>query len=45
MVKPCLHEWKKLRLVEEYHDYSGFRVGVFECECIKCGKIRIRKYW
>ena len=41
----CFHEWDKLRFLYDYIDYSGFHVGVFECKCKKCGKIRNRKFW
>lgn len=39
------HNWIKKKLIQEYHDYSGFKVGVFECVCDKCGKTKVRKYW
>ena len=41
----CFHEWEKLRFLHDYFDYSGFRVGVFECKCKKCGKIKRRKFY
>lgn len=41
----CRHDWHKIRMIDEYQDYSGFMVGVFECQCSKCGKIKLRKYW
>lgn len=46
MKKFCHHEWKKLgKPIREYIDYSGFRVGVFQCRCKKCGKEETRKFY
>ena len=28
----------------DYWDYSGIHVGVFKCQCKKCGKIRKKKF-
>lgn len=41
------HKWIKITEIPkyEYWDYSGFHVGVFECECLKCGKTKMRKYY
>ena len=41
----CIHEWEKKKFVDEYHDYGGFKVGLFRCKCKKCGKIKLKKYW
>ena len=41
----CDHEFKKIKLIKEYYDYSGFKVGIFECKCIKCGYKENRKYY
>lgn len=43
----CSHEWKKLtaKPFYDYYDYCGFHVGVFKCQCEKCGKIRKKKYY
>lgn len=39
------HNWQKVKLVKEYYDYSGYRVGVFQCKCNNCGKIKNRKFY
>lgn len=41
----CNHEWKKLKFLYDYWDYSGWHVGVFEVECQKCGLRTRRKYY
>lgn len=41
----CSHEYEKKKLLEEYYDYSGFKVAVFQCICRKCGKEKRIKYW
>lgn len=41
----CIHEWEKQDLVSEYFDYSGFKVGIFNCKCRKCGKVKNKKYY
>lgn len=41
----CNHEWEKQSLLEEYFDVSGYKVGIFRCQCQKCKKIRNRKYY
>lgn len=43
----CFHSWQKIEKQphETYIDISGFRVGVFKCMCIKCGKVKNRKYF
>lgn len=42
----CEHKWSTTEYeIESYYDYSGFKVRVFECECVKCGKRKRRKYW
>ena len=42
----CIHEWKKLadKPLYDYWDYSGIHVGVFKCQCGKCGRIRKKKF-
>ncbi|MFR1346920.1 MAG: hypothetical protein ACLSBC_12970 [[Clostridium] scindens] len=44
-IHPCNHEFEKIKLIREYYDYSGFRVGVFKCRCKKCGKECYKKYF
>lgn len=41
----CNHQWVKVRYIYSYIDYNGYRVGVFECRCDICGKVRLRKYY
>lgn len=46
MFKICLHNWVKMERepTREYLDYSGFKVGVFKCFCLKCGKMKYKKF-
>lgn len=39
------HDWRKIKLLDEYYDYSGYRVGVFSCECEICGKRKKKKFY
>ena len=39
------HEWEKVKLIIEYFDYSGYKVGVFQCKCKNCGKTKNRKFY
>ena len=41
----CDHKWSTEKEIEQYWDYSGFKVRVFECKCKICGKRKKRKYW
>lgn len=43
----CFHEWKKTEKwpIRTYIDYSGLKVGLFPCICIKCGKRKVRKFY
>lgn len=41
----CEHEWAKQFMLREYLSMSGFRVKVWRCSCIKCGKEEDRNYW
>ena len=45
-MKLCLHEYEKVsdKPTYDYFDYSGFHVGVFLCQCKKCGKEKERKF-
>lgn len=43
--KLCNHDWKKIKFIKNYYDYSGNDVGIFLCECTKCGKRKLRKYY
>lgn len=42
-----MHEWVKITEapIYDYWDYSGFHVGIFPCECKRCGKKRKRKFF
>lgn len=40
----CLHKWILTKLLDEYLDYYGFTVQVWECKCTKCGKTKKRKF-
>lgn len=41
----CIHDWERQSFVEEYYDYSGYRVTVIRCKCKKCGKVKNKKFW
>ena len=42
----CDHKWNTCeKEIDAYYDFSGFRVRIFQCECIKCGKRKKRKYY
>lgn len=30
---------------EKYIDYQGYKVIIISYKCIKCGKIKKKKYW
>lgn len=47
MMKCLKHSWVKVSKtpIKTYVDYNGFGVGVFECICSKCGKIKLKKYY
>lgn len=40
----CVHKWIKKKFIYSYIDYSGYKVGVFDCVCEKCGKRKAQKY-
>lgn len=42
-IRFCSHEFGEPVLIRDYYDYSGVHVGVFEFECIKCGKTMEKK--
>ena len=31
------------RMIKNYYDYSGYKVGIFSCHCEKCKKEKIKK--
>ena len=33
-----VHKWIPIRLVDEYQDWCGFPIEIWEYECEKCGK-------
>lgn len=41
----CNHLWVKDRMIKNYYDYSGYKVGIFSCHCEKCKKEKIKKYY
>lgn len=41
----CIHDWERQVFIEEYYDYSGYRVTVIRCKCKKCGKVKNKKFW
>ena len=45
-MKICIHDYVKTsnQPIRTYCDYSGFRIGVFKCKCVKCGKIKEKKF-
>lgn len=40
-----LHKWIFTELIDEYLDYNGFAIQIWECKCSKCGKTKKRKFW
>lgn len=40
----CNHIWKEEKRTY-YFDYWGFRVNVIYFSCVKCGKIKKKKFW
>ena len=41
----CNHLWVKDRMIKNYYDYSGYKVGIFSCHCEKCKEEKIKKYY
>ena len=43
----CSHDYSKIETEPHlvYYDYTGFKVGVFKCKCVKCGKISNLKFY
>lgn len=39
-----IHEWEKIKLIEEYYDDSGFQVCIFVCRCKTCGMVKKKKF-
>lgn len=41
----CDHEWSTPeKEINSYINWDGYKVRVFECQCVKCGK-RKRRVW
>ena len=38
------HKWFVNKFLYSYYDYSGCQVEVYECKCLKCGKVKNKKY-
>lgn len=41
----CHHKWILAHEVENYIDYSGYKVTVWRCYCSLCGKWKNKKFW
>ena len=41
----CDHEWSTPeKEIDSYINWDGYKVRVFECRCVKCGKRKRREY-